>query len=107
MARDEGWLNLQKFAQPQGTGAKGWGWGGEWGESQAAPDQTLEESPSVPEWAWEKGVTPPPLGPRCLLRRRVSMREFQLWVSVCDYRPFDNVVLLDSSNRSLGFQWVR
>ena len=35
------------------------------------------------------------------------MREFQLWVSVCDYRPFDNVVLLDSSNRSLGFQWVR
>lgn len=59
-ARDEGWLNLQKLAQPQGTGAKGWGWGGEWREYQAAPDQTLEESPSVPEWAWEKRVTPPP-----------------------------------------------
>ena len=31
----------------------------------------------------EAGNTPPPpLGPRCLLRRRVNMREFQLWVSV-------------------------
>lgn len=34
------------------------------------------------------------------------MREFQLWVSVFDYRPLDDVVLLDSSSRSLGFQWV-
>lgn len=92
--RDEGWLSLEKLAQPQGTGAKGWGWGGGWGESQAAPDQTLEENPSVPEWAWEKGVTPTPsLGPRCLLRRRVNMKELQLWVSVCDFRTFDNSAL--------------
>lgn len=53
-----------------------------------------------------EGGDPPPLGPRCLLRRRVHMREFQLWVSVFDYRPLDDVVLLDSSSRSLGFQWV-
>ena len=40
--------------------SRGGGGVGEWRESQAAPDQTLEESPSVPEWAWEKRVTPPP-----------------------------------------------
>lgn len=103
-ARDEGWLSLQKkLRSRRGREPRDGGGEGVVGVPSGARSD-LEERPGVPEWAWEKGVTPS-LGPRCLLRRRVHMREFQLWVSVFDYRPLDDVVLLDSSSRSLGFQW--